>query len=507
MNERNLTGKMKENYRFFGIGTALFACFYTLCLYKNSGGIAYTFFIAGTLFFYCSCMKKLGVSLKKGSIFYMVTVMLLGISTFLTGDGRIIAMNKAGIFFLMASFLLHQFFEDRNWSFFRYMKNIIKLPFVWLGQLHRPFVDFRKKEAQEEQENKNNTGLYVILGLLVAVPLFIIVWMLLMEADAAFEEMSMKILGKMDFNFGNAFRILFMAAGAFFATYGIFAYLSARSLRDEEKTKAEAEALPAILALIPITVLYMVFCWIQIFCLFGGQFRMQGMTYAEYARKGFFDLLAVCILNLILVQAGYGFFRKNKILDIVMTIMSACTYIMIASSAFRMIQYIRHYNLTFLRVFVLWFLVMLTILLTGVIISIFKRDFPLFRFSMVVVTVCYLCLSFAHVDYWIAKYNLYGGITASADAGEDSYGSRTADYYYLTHMSSDAAPAFREYMEQNGTSDFPSDWLQKGSYEEYSAKAGWLAEYAWRMDARYEQMGIRGFNLSQYTANKVLHGK
>lgn len=43
MNDRNLTDKMKENYRFFGIGTALYAGFYTLCLYKNSGGIAFTF--------------------------------------------------------------------------------------------------------------------------------------------------------------------------------------------------------------------------------------------------------------------------------------------------------------------------------------------------------------------------------------------------------------------------------------------------------------------------------
>lgn len=69
MNDRNLTGKMKENYCFFGIGTALYAGFYALCLYKNSGGIAFTFFIAGSLWFYCLCMKKLEVSLKKGSIF------------------------------------------------------------------------------------------------------------------------------------------------------------------------------------------------------------------------------------------------------------------------------------------------------------------------------------------------------------------------------------------------------------------------------------------------------
>lgn len=500
MNDRNLTGKMKENYRFFGIGTALYAGFYALCLYKNGGGIAFTFFIAGSLWFYCLCMRKLEVSLKKGSIFYLVTVMLLAVSTFITGDGRIIAMNKTGIFFLTASFLLHQFFEDKNWSFFKYMENIIKLPFVWIAKVHRPFVDFHKKE----NEKQDNNALYVVLGLLVGIPLLIVVWMLLCAADAAFARISRNIFGNL--NFGSGFQIVFMVLAAFFVTYGIFAYLAERSLSDEAREKTPAEALPAIIVLIPLTVLYMVFCWIQIFCLFGGNFNMQGMTYAEYARRGFFDLLAVCILNLILVQAGYGFFKKNKVLDITMTVMSACTYIMIASSAFRMIQYVKHYNLTFLRVFVLWFLVVLTVLLTGVIISIFKRSFPLFRFSMVVVTVCYLLLSFAHVDYWIASYNLHRGETA----GTASYHMGHTDYSYLRYMSSDAALAFREYIEDGGKEAASADegvWYgEDGEREYFVPEEDWLTYYTKRMDTRYEKMGIRGFNLSQYIANKVLHG-
>ena len=54
-------------------------------------------------------MKKLGVSLKKGSVFYMVSVLLLGISTFITADSRIIFMNKTGVWVLTISFLLRQF--------------------------------------------------------------------------------------------------------------------------------------------------------------------------------------------------------------------------------------------------------------------------------------------------------------------------------------------------------------------------------------------------------------
>lgn len=53
----------------------------------------------------------------------------------------------------------------------------------------------------------------------------------------------------------------------------------------------------------------------------------------------------------------------------------------------------------------LWSLAVIFLLLTGIVVSIYKEKFPLFRFSMVVVTVCYLLLSFGHPDYWIARCN------------------------------------------------------------------------------------------------------
>ena len=55
-------------------------------------------------------------------------------------------------------------------------------------------------------------------------------------------------------------------------------------------------------------------------------------------------------------------FRESKILKAILTIMSLCTFVMIASSAVRMIIYIRYYYLTYLRILVLWALALLTLL-------------------------------------------------------------------------------------------------------------------------------------------------
>lgn len=107
--------------------------------------------------------------------------------------------------------------------------------------MHRPFVDFQKKE----NEKQDNNALYVVLGLLVGIPLLIVVWGLLCAADAAFARISRNIFGSL--NFGSGFQIVFMVLAAFFVTYGIFAYLAERSLSDEAREKHRRRRYPPLL--------------------------------------------------------------------------------------------------------------------------------------------------------------------------------------------------------------------------------------------------------------------
>ena len=52
------TQRLKEHFSFFGIGSALYAIFYTFCLYKNASGITYPFFVAGTLCYFFFSMHQ-----------------------------------------------------------------------------------------------------------------------------------------------------------------------------------------------------------------------------------------------------------------------------------------------------------------------------------------------------------------------------------------------------------------------------------------------------------------
>ena len=105
------------------------------------------------------------------------------------------------------------------------------------------------------------------------------------------------------------------------------------------------------------------------------------ITYAEYARSGFWELLFVSIINFLMVLVSIYLFQENKILKGILAIICMCTFIMIFSSAYRMWMYVDVYHLTFLRMFVLWFLGTLTLVMLGTILSIYKKKFPLFAIS------------------------------------------------------------------------------------------------------------------------------
>ncbi len=395
----------------------------------------------------------------------MTGMLLLAVSSFCTDDGRIIAFNKTGIFLLMMSLLLNQFYDTSGWKLGKYLGNIFMLVFGSIGELWRPFADgiayFRAKKGK-----RNNTFWYALLGAVIAVPLLAIVVALLAGADAVFRHMTNSLLAGI--NFGNIFNVLFRIGFIFFASYLLTAYLCKHTLNEKVKDSRKGEPVLAITVTGLLSVIYLLFSGIQIVYLFLGQMQLpEGYTYAEYAREGFFQLLAVSILNLIIVMTAMSFFKESKVLKIVLTVMSFCTFIMIASSALRMIIYIRFYYLTFLRILVLWALVLLFALFIGVVVSIYSDRFPLFGYSTVVVTVLYVALSFAHPDYIIAAVNVANAPGGSMEQSENGFflaEKPYSDYAYLSRLSADAAPVLIPYMAELG---YKMDWF----YAEESADA------------------------------------
>lgn len=508
--ETEETKSLREKFSFFCPAALVYALFYTFCMYKNGSGITFLFFVGSSLLFLYFSLSKLGLTLKKGSIFYMAAMVLLGISTFCTDDARIIFFNKLGVFLLIMSLLLKQYCDTSKWNLGKFLGSICVLIIGSIGELKRPISD--AKDYRRRNANKTDKRIwYFVQGLLIGVPLLGVVLLLLSSADAVFREMTKGLFDGIEP--GNIFNVLLRISSIFFGSYALLSFLSKRVIKDGVADRRKGEPILAITATGMLTLLYLLFSGIQIMGLFLGKLQLpEGYTYAMYAREGFFQLLAVSMLNLVIVLACISLFKESKILKIILTAMSLCTFIMIASSALRMVMYIRYYYLTFLRILVLWGLILLAVLFLGVVVHIFKESFPLFRYSMVVVTVLYLALSFAHPDYIIAKVNVANAPRESESwvGGEFFLADEPYhDYAYLRNLSADAAPVLVPYLEELG---YHTEAFWKEDALEYAMEKGWADGvsrvsgfgYYWMRELQQstEDLGIRTFNVSRWLALK-----
>lgn len=501
-----LTKRMKEEFGFFGLGTFLYALFYAFCMIHNDAGIAFPFFVAGSLLYLCLSLSRLGITLKKGSAFYMGAMLLLGISTFCTDDGRIILFNKMGIFLLMMSLLLKQYYDTDKWQFGKYLGSICTLVFASLGEVGRPMKD----GAAYRRQHKGRFGgkLWGLgLGLLVGVPLFLVVLLLLSSADAVFRQMTDGFWRAVKLS--NVMNLVFRVAFLYFVSYGLTAYLCRKKIPEAVPERPGKDPMAAMTVTGLLTVLYLLFAGIQIAGLFLGKLTLpEGYTYAMYAREGFFQLLLVSLLNLVIVLVCMGFFKENRILKGILTVMSLCTFVMIASSAMRMVIYISFYDLTFLRLLVLWGLGVLALLFVGVCLGIFRKGFPLFRYSCAVVTVLYLALSFSHPDYIIARVNVEKALlTVDNSVGIVDNQGVAVDYQYLAGLSADAAPVLIPYLRELGydMEAFRQEnvWWYVREQNLPSGRGnrdGFGYHWMGRLQARTRNLGIRTFNLSRYLA-------
>ena len=264
--------KIKENFHIFGVASFIYALLYAFCMYRNNSGITYMLFVAGGIGYILFCLKKLDMTLKKGSLFYIISMLLLSISTFCTDDGRIIFFNKTGVFLLTISFLLGLIYDTKQWNLGKFLGSIIAECFMAVGEIARPVAD-AIWYCKHKLDKKNNKYLYVLLGLAITVPLFIIVFLLLTSADAVFRDMADKALKGLDA--GDVFLVIFMILFMFFVSYCLLTRLSKKNLKEEVKDSKKWEPLVGIPVASILSLLYLVFSVIQIVYLFLGNMQLH----------------------------------------------------------------------------------------------------------------------------------------------------------------------------------------------------------------------------------------
>jgi hypothetical protein len=191
--------------------------------------------------------------------------------------------------------------------------------------------------------------------------------------------------------------------------------------------------------LVILDVLFASFIVVQLTVLFGGRRHVlatAGLTYAEYARQGFWQLLVVTALTLALVavavrKAGRASKPDRTILRASLGTLCVLALAIVASAIHRMSTYEQAYGFTRLRVFVsgmeFWLgAVLILVLIAGIRMS--GSWLPLAVLASIVVAM--LTLAAVNPDAYIARHD----VTRYERTGQ-------IDPAYLATLSADAFPA------------------------------------------------------------------
>lgn len=326
------------------------------------------------------------------------------------------------IIFLYGLIILNtsqQFKVNRFETFsFKWFLEIIYIgilnPINYLGEP----IKIIKEEAKKRSNNSNSMFLKILIGLLIGLPIVVIVTLLLMNTDEGFKGIIVSMYEKFNFDLISIFFRVFIFVIIFFPLYGFFYGLRNK----KESTNAQSEKMKSKIFdyIIVITVtssicaVYIIYCVSKLTYFISGFLGILPIeyTFAEYARKGFFECIPLGSINLILIIVLTMFTKteenkkRSKIIKGYTTYIIAFTLFLVISAFSKMWLYINAYGVTIMRIYVSWFLILGCIILVMIGIKTYYEKFKLTKSLFIIFTVMFLVLNYTNIDYRIAKYDV-----------------------------------------------------------------------------------------------------
>lgn len=281
-----------------------------------------------------------------------------------------------------------------------------------------------------------------LLGVVVAAPFAVLFW----QADAAFAQFGRDIpLPAASPLPGQAVTFIVVLA----ASLGLALAAARPFVRNVTGPSRRLTPWEWAVPLALLNVLFLAFVLVQLAVLFGGRdrvLRTAGLSYAEYARQGFWQLLAVAALTLGVIGAAALVADTPRrahrlLLRALCGALCALTVVVLVSTVQRLLLYEDAFGLTRLRLFVtafaLWLGGLFALLVLAGIVGAVRR-----RLAPVVVAGTALALlgfSLASPDRLIAERN----VERWRETGR-------VDERYLLRLSADAVPALVELPAELG---------------------------------------------------------
>lgn len=280
-------------------------------------------------------------------------------------------------------------------------------------------------------------------GLVLAAPVVALLAVLLASADAVFATRLTELTSMLP-RPGEAVGRVVLAGGVAYVAAGGLWHLSQRLAHDPGDRLLADQPVPKVLGfpeaatvLVSVNALLGAFVAVQLRYFFGGHDALvaEGFTYAEYARRGFGELVVVAAISLALHLALAGLTRRETparrwALTVLSAVLTALVLVILASAFQRLVLYEEAFGFTRLRIAVHVFMVWLGLLFVGLLGLQLADRVRLFLLAGLVAVVGFAAtLNVIGVDPLIARHNV-----ARAAQGAE------LDTAYLQGLSADAVP-------------------------------------------------------------------
>lgn len=330
-------------------------------------------------------------------------------------------------------------------------------PIAYLGEtLKKIKLSILRKFKLKSKDNNNSKK--VFKGLLITIPIALVIIGMLASADQEFSNVLYSVIRVIGKAFGNmqfmeiAVRLVLIIIVFIYLSSFFDNIISNFKIEKEDKEYNNQKDNTTIKMIITtLNIIYLVFSIIQIKALI---VRDEYINYADYARQGFFQLMIISVINLIMILiAKSKSYKNNKFTNIMCLLMILFTFILIVSSAIRMYFYEQAYGYTFLRLAVYFALLTEAILLIPTILYVLNKKKNLLKTYFSIIVTIYVIINLVNIDNIIASRN----VTRYIETGK-------IDMVYIeSNTGTDAIKQIIRILQsdkdENGTKQIASNYL------------------------------------------------
>lgn len=476
------------------IGSFLIAILHSILFYGQKLGLSVFLFCIALGFFVLTILEKNNKIKNRKALILSVPIILISATYFIFNNSFFNFINIFVLTILFALMIILAVFEKSSlklliYKIFSLILGSIEFFEEAVGSIIEAVVGVFKK--RDKSKTKNVKIGKIIKGLIVTIPILIVVLILLSSADSIFSNKLKDMLSTV-FSFGilesetyiNLFFRLIIIIGITIYFIAILYNILEDKFCEKDVSETKPWKIDTIIGNTILTVLnlvYLIFCYIQISVLFMKIGDMQNFNYASYARQGFFQLMAVSIINFIIILITSKRKEENKKINytkIMNLLLAVFTLIILFSSFYRMYLYEQAYGYTFLRLMVYVALITEIILIIPTIMYILNLNINLTKTYFVVIMLMYILVNYVNIDYMIAKKNI------DRYFEDENY---ELDMNYLQTLSIDATEQILR--------------LENVEDENVSNQ---LNYYLYKVESETQDINLQNFNINRIIAKRQL---